>query len=62
MSKDKKTGPTYANDGWTAVPKPLREGYQPQDKSPGTSDVKGGYQPTSKGDNPGNTPTPPGEE
>jgi hypothetical protein len=63
MSSDKKVGPTYAEDGWKPGQKPLHEGYQPkQDSGSGKSKEQGGYQPTSKGDNPGNNPTPPGKE
>lgn len=57
----------YVEDGWSPAkgPKIIKEGYQPNHGNgpkPGTSKEQGGYQPTSKGDNPGNKSTPPGPE
>ena len=71
MSSNEKGKPTHANDGWGPGKQPLHEGYQPsqegyqpsQDKASDTAKEQGGYQPTSKGDNPGNQPSvPPGKE
>jgi hypothetical protein len=63
----KKPPHGHAEDGWSPQrdPRTIKEGYQPsqgQGPKPGTSKEQGGYQPTSKGDNPGNNPTPPGPE
>jgi hypothetical protein len=62
MSSDDKGRP--AVEGYKPeAPQPLREGYQPTPGNvPATEKEQGGYQPTSKGDNPGNNPTPPGAE
>jgi len=47
------------------APRIIKKGYQSQDTTTSpTSDPKpeGGYVPTSTGDNPANTPTPPSDE
>ncbi len=43
-------------------PKRGDRGYQPQVDTPGDPNPQSGYIPTSEGDNPTNTPTPPSEE
>lgn len=50
------------NEGYQ--PRPLNDGYQPRaaDQPSGTSGVRGGYQPSSAGDNPANKPLPPSDD
>jgi len=53
----------HINDGY--VPQKIDEGYQPQKpvtQPTGDPKPQGGYVPTSSGDNPANTPTPPSDE
>ncbi|MGY0561012.1 hypothetical protein ACW7G2_09895 [Luteimonas sp. A277] len=47
-----------SNEGYR--PEVEERGYQPRTTEPVRDPVQGGYQPTSQGDNPTNTP--PGEE